>query len=294
MSNLYAAASKIRTKYFGNTINLCSIINAKSGDCSEDCSFCAQSSHYSCGVEEYALVSGEKIKEAATEAESWGSHIGVVTSGGCLDADTEFDKIVKEVSVLAAEGRRIDASIGFLDKEKAEKLKEVGLHTINHNLEACESYFPKIVSTHTYKERVTTIQNAKNAGLKACCGGILGLGESLEQRAELLFELADLDVDTIPLNFLNPIPGTPLANVKKISALDCLRVISLARFILPKKDIKICGGRTTNLGDLQSLIFLAGASGVMIGNYLTTVNRSPEQDLKMIKDLGFTIKSCSH
>jgi len=179
-----------------------------------------------------------------------------------------------------------------LTEELAEALAGAGCVTYHHNLETARSFFPEICNTHDYEEDVKTVRVAKAAGMKVCCGGIFGLGESLAQRVELAATLRELDVDSIPLNFLNPIAGTPLENHKSISAMDCARAITMFRYFLPKKPISICGGRESNLRELQSWIFMAGASGTMIGNYLTTSGRNRELDLQMFKDIEVTTRGC--
>jgi biotin synthase len=180
------------------------------------------------------------------------------------------------------------ASLGVLSKDQLSCLREAGLKRYHHNLETAESYFPTICSTHTFQERVQTIRSAQKEGFEICAGGIFGLGETPEQRIELAFTLRDLDVDSIPLNFLNPVPGTPAEHCSPLPPLDILKIISLFRFVLPEKDIRVCGGREVCLRTLQPLLYLAGANGTMVGNYLTTGGRNPEIDLQEMHDLGFT------
>lgn len=286
---LVFAANKIREHYKNNKINFCSIINAKSGACSQDCKFCAQSSYNNTNIDTYKLVNLDILKNAFIAAKNMGAGcFGIVTSGNEL-SNNEIDVInifLKEVTIFKT---RISLSAGEIDELSLKKLKESGLKRYHHNIETAESFFPNICTTHSFADRIATVKKVKKAGLEICCGGIFGLGETPLQRLEFAFTLKDLDVDSVPLNFLNPIAGTPMENQKKLSCFEILRIISIFRFILPSKDISVCGGREINLGDLQSWIFNAGANGMMIGGYLTTQGRPIEQDLKMIQDLGLTI-----
>ncbi|MEK7828512.1 MAG: biotin synthase BioB, partial [Deltaproteobacteria bacterium] len=272
----------------GDEVNLCSIINAKSGLCPEDCSFCSQSAHYDTEVKTYPMVEPRKIVETAKTASQTGAReFSIVTSGTSLSKDNDvavLAETLKEMKNDVAMERC--ASLGIMDAETLQKLKDAGLESYHHNLETARSFFPNICTTHDYEEDVNTVRTAKRLGLYTCCGGVFGLGESREQRVELAITLRGLDVDSIPINFLNPRPGTPLENADNLTPIECLRIISLFRFMLPTKDIVICGGREVNLRDMQCLIFAAGANGMMIGNYLTTTGRPPEKDLQMVRDLG--------
>jgi biotin synthase len=289
-----AGAHHLKELAYGDTAQLCSIINAKSGRCMENCSFCAQSAHHQSSPPVYPLKSREEIIEGARIAQEEGSHCyGIVTSGTQPTFGDEFDTVLSSITEIRD---RFDvepsASLGLLTEELAEALAGAGCVTYHHNLETARSFFPGICNTHDYEEDVKTVKVAKAAGMKVCCGGIFGLGESHAQRVELAATLRELDVDSIPLNFLNPIAGTPLENHKSISAMDCARAITMFRYFLPKKPISICGGRETNLRELQSWIFMAGASGTMIGNYLTTTGRNREIDLQMFKDIEVTTRGC--
>jgi len=293
-SQFMAGAHYIKEHFHGNRIELCSIVNAKSGRCAENCSFCAQSSHYQTNAPVYALKTCDEILAGAVQAEKEGNHcFGIVTSGTSVSAGEEFNTILEAITRIGHE-TTIDpsASLGILSPEKAKALADAGCITYHHNLETAGSFFPEICTTHAYEEDVATVRTAKAAGMQVCCGGIFGLGESLEQRIEMGLTLRELDVDSVPLNFLNPIPGTPLANNNLLSPMDCLRIITLYRFLLPAKRITVCGGRDKNLRDFQSAIFMAGASGTMVGNYLTTVGRDQADDLQMIKDAEVVIDAC--
>ena len=286
LSLLFAGAHKIKEKYFGKKIDLCSIINAKSGRCAENCSFCAQSAHSKTDAPVYPIVSHKEIIEGARQAVDEGSHCyGIVTSGTRVNKGEEFNRILDALKEIR-ETMDIEpsASLGILDRERAEELFKAGCVTYHHNLETARSFFPGICTTHDYEEDIQTVIYAKEAGMKVCCGGIFGLGESIEQRTELARAISDLNVDSIPINFLRPIEGTPLENADFLNPMDCLRIIALFRYLNPDKQISICGGREHNLRDFQSWIFMAGASGTMIGNYLTTKGRKQEDDLLMFKD----------
>jgi len=286
--DLFVAASRVKERFVGNSIHLCSIINAKSGRCAEDCAFCAQSVHHDTDAPIYPLVGETGILAAAREAEKMGSCcFGIVTSGTAIRDGSELGRIRAALrSIRETTGISPSCSLGIIDLETAEALRQAGAVTYHHNLETARSFFPSICTTHDYEEDVATVRNAKQAGLKVCCGGIFGLGESMEQRIELALTLRELDVDSVPINFLNPIPGTRLAEADFLTPMECLRIIALYRLLLPGKRISVCGGRERNLRDLQSWIFFAGASGTMVGNYLTTSGRDLEQDRRMFADLG--------
>lgn len=290
---LFVAANMVKEHYLGKRVRLCSIINAKSGRCAEDCAFCAQSAHHRTDAPVHPLVDEARIVEAARSAELAGSGcFGIVTSGTAIRGGGELERICAALGTIRDQlDISPSCSLGLLDLETARRLKEAGTVTYHHNLETARSFFPNICTTHDYEEDVATVRNAKGAGLRVCCGGIFGMGETVGQRIELAFTLQELDVDSVPLNFLNPIPGTRLAEADFITPMECLRTIALFRLILPTKNISICGGRERNLRDLQSWMFLAGASGTMIGNYLTTSGRDEAQDRQMLKDLDLDIEA---
>ena len=294
LPQLFAEASRIREHFKGNSASLCSIINAKSGRCPENCAFCAQSSAHTTNAQVYPLVDEDEIVNCARSAERNGARCyGIITSGTGIQPGAELEKICRALRRIKAE-TAIDpsCSLGILDLNTALLLKEAGMATYHHNLETSRSFFPSICTTHDYEDDVETIRAVKQAGLKVCCGGIFGLGEGFSHRVEMAETLRELDVDTVPINFLNPVEGTPLADAAFLTPMECLRIIALFRFMLPAKDLTVCGGREKNLRELQSWIFLAGASGMMTGNYLTTPGRAPEQDRQMLADLGLTIGVC--
>ncbi|MEJ2492335.1 MAG: biotin synthase BioB [Desulfuromonadales bacterium] len=289
-----AGAHVLREKSFADQVQFCSIINAKSGMCGENCAFCAQSAHHGTAPPVYPLKSLDEILAGAEQAEREGSHCyGIVTSGSRPEPGAEFDTILKAIGMIRERfAVEPSASLGILSPECAQALADAGCATYHHNLETARSFFPNICTTHDYDDDVKTVERAKAVGMKVCCGGIFGLGEDLTQRVELLETLRELDVDSVPLNFLNPIDGTPLAGHCSLTPMDCLRTITLSRYLLPNKPISICGGREPNLRELQSWMFMAGASGTMVGNYLTTTGRDREVDMQMFADLEMTPRGC--
>lgn len=284
---LMAAASDIRFHFRGRTVSLCSIINAKSGRCGEDCKFCAQSAHYRTDIEVYPLLRADEILRAASAAKHRGvSSFGIVTSGSRISSKTEWGEILKAIEGISRIGIKPCASLGLIEEEEARRLKTAGLYRYHHNLETAPSYFKNICTTHEYEEDVRTVRIAQEAGLSTCAGGIIGMGEGIAERVELALLLRDLGVDGVPVNILNPIPGTPLAHVAGLHPLEILLTVAVFRFILPDRDIRICGGKEKNLRQLIPLGMVAGASSLMTGNYLTTSGREPRLDIEMINDLG--------
>ena len=286
LTGLFAGAEHIRTHFFGSSIHLCTIQNAKSGRCSEDCRYCAQSAHFDTDVPTYPLLAHEKMVEGGLRASRSPIHrYSLVTSGRRLPKQ-EIPRIAKAMGDLKNGNVKLCASLGILDEEDLLELKQNGMTRYHHNLETCAELFPSICTTHTFEERVATLRAAKAVGLQVCSGGIFGLGENLEQALDLALTLRDIDVDAVPMNFLIPIPGTPLEQARPLTPLACLRRIALYRFALPDKEIIICGGRVANLKELHPMIFMAGAGGIMTGNYLTRKGRTLEQDLELLEDLG--------
>ncbi len=287
--DLLACANRIREHFKGNKVHLCSIVNVKAGACSENCKFCAQSAAYQTEAPRYGLVEAEPVMTAADEAQANGvTALGLVAAWRGLEEGPALDTICNRLEELKAAGKaRPDASLGIIKKQAvADRLKASGLECYNHNLESSRRFFPNVCTTHTYEERVETIQHLKNAGIKICSGGILGMGEGREDRVDLAFSLKELGAHIVPINILNPIKGTPFGDNEPLPPLEVLKTIAVFRFILPRQEIMIAGGRTVNLRDAQSMIFAAGASALMVGNYLTTLNQPVEKDLQMLKDLG--------
>jgi len=286
---LLALANKIKNKYQGKKVILCGIINAKAGKCSENCSFCAQSSHHQTKTDTYTLKPEPELVKAAVKAKADGAGcFSLVTSGKKAPEGEEFDDLKESVIKITENGGlNRCASLGLLTKEQAVELKASGLNKYHHNLETAESFFPNMCSTHTYKERVETIKNVQSAGLDVCCGGIFGIGENEEQRVELALAIRDLDIASIPLNILNPIAGTKIYNNSEtLTPLEILKLIAMFRFVNPTKIIGLFGGREINLRSLQPLAFASGCNSILIGNYLTVDGRESAEDIQMIKDLG--------
>ncbi|KPJ58311.1 MAG: biotin synthase [Deltaproteobacteria bacterium DG_8] len=287
---LLAHATMLRNHFKGTRIDLCAVVNAKSGRCPEDCIFCAQSAYYKTDIQTYPLLDTNEIIKVAKVAKDNGvNRFGIVTSGKGITSTKELDKICESIREISQTSDLIPcASLGILSSEQSRCLRDAGLKRYHHNLETAESHFPEVCSTHSFDERIRTVVMAKKEGFEICSGGIFGLGETIEQRIELAFTLRDLDVDSVPLNFLNPIAGTPTEKNPLLPPLEILKTIALFRFILPEKDVRVCGGREISLRTLQPLMYLAGANGTMVGNYLTTSGRDPRIDLQEIMDLGFT------
>ncbi|MEY2407395.1 MAG: biotin synthase [Verrucomicrobiota bacterium] len=287
--DLLSWANRIREHFKGNKIHLCSIVNAKAGGCSENCSFCAQSSFHQTGSPRYGFIDPEPVSEAADEALRHNvTAVGLVAAWKGLNEGPMLDEVCERIRELKAGGKaRPDASLGIIKNPAvATRLKEAGLECYGHNLESSRRFFPQHCTTHSYEDRVETLRHLKNAGLKICSGGIIGMGETREDRCELAFALRAIGAHVVPINILNPIPGTPFADNPAVPPLEILQTIACFRFILPRQEIMVAGGRTVNLRDLQSLIFMAGASALMVGNYLTTLNQPVEKDLQMLRDLG--------
>jgi len=284
---LLRAADRIRRRFRGRTVHLCSIAAAKVGRCGEDCRWCAQSAHWATGIEPRGLTSADELAQAAEAAAQHGAtNFGLVTSGGRL-ADAEFRDLLASARTIRERTRLgLCASLGDLSPERARQLLDAGFRRYNHNLETSARHFPRVCTTHTYDDRVRSARAAADAGLELCCGGLFGIGETDEDRVDLAMALRQIGAHVVPLNFLHPIPGTPLADAVPLPPLKILSIVAMFRLMLPDRPIKLAGGRQQNLRDLQSLIFLAGADGCIIGNLLTTTGRPPEHDLAMIRDLG--------
>ncbi len=287
--DLLSWANRIREHYKGNKIHLCSIINAKAGACSENCSFCSQSAAYQTDSPRYGFVDPEPVQDAMSEAkENDVTAVGLVAAWRGLKEGPMLDEVCDRIREMKENGKsRPDASLGLIESQAvADRLKEAGLSCYGHNLESSRRFFPEHCTTHSFEDRLKTIQFLKNAGINICSGGIIGMGEEREDRIDLALEIRAIDANVVPVNILNPIPGTPLENQEQLPPMEILKTIALFRFILPQKEVMIAGGRTVNLRDMQSMVFTAGASALMVGNYLTTLNQPVEKDLQMLKDLG--------
>jgi biotin synthase len=287
--DLMSWANRIRERFKGNKIHLCSIVNAKAGACSENCRFCAQSAAYQTDSPRYGFIEPEPVLEAAEEAQRNGvTAVGLVAAWRGLKEGPMLDEVCDRISELARSGKaRADASLGIIESQRvADRLKEAGLECYGHNLESSRRFFPTHCTSHTYEDRVRTIGYLKQAGIGICSGGIIGMGETRQDRCELAFALREIDANVVPINILNPIKGTPFESLPQLPPLEILQTIACFRFILPRQEIMIAGGRAVNLRDAQSMVFMAGASALMVGNYLTTLNQPVEKDLQMLKDLG--------
>ncbi len=292
LEDLMYHANAIRERHRGHTVSLCAIANARSGLCSEDCAFCAQSARWDTGVATYPLRAADDMAEAASRAGAAGADaFGIVTSGRAPD-DSEFRGLL-ECAVESRERSGIDIhmSAGLLTGERLRELGGAGVTEVNHNLETSERFYPQVCSTHSWSDRARCVETALAEGISVCCGGIFGLGETWEDRIDLALALRSLGVKRVPVNFLSPIPGTPLAGRQPLNAREALRIIAILRFLLPDAEIKTCGGRELVLGARQSEMFRAGASGTMIGDYLTMKGRAAEEDLAMIEALGLKTKA---
>ena len=289
LKELLKAANEIREKFCGNFFNLCTILNAKSGRCSENCRYCAQSAHFKTNADVYPLVSKEVALEAAKEVEVEGAHrFSLVTSGrGLQGKEEELDKL-QDIYRYLKENTDLDlcASHGICSKEALQKLKDAGVKTYHHNLESSRRFYPTICTSHTFDDRVNTVKYAHEVGLQVCSGGIFGLGETEEDRIDMAFDLRELGVHSVPINILTPIPGTPLENNKEIDPKELLKDIAIYRFILPKVSIRYAGGRV-KLGEYAKLGLEGGVNSALTGNFLTTTGNTIESDKKMIKELGY-------
>lgn len=285
---LLAMADKIRQKFSGDAVDLCAIINARSGSCPEDCKFCAQSAHYKTCTKTYGFLPEDEVVAAARKVKAAGAaRFDIVTAGRDQHNPKDFDEIVHLIRRIRQEvGIEVCCSLGFLTPEQAKRLHDAGLSRLHCNIETAPSYFDQVCTTHTIEEKVQNVATAQAAGIRVCCGGIIGLGETLDQRVEMAFQLKKMGIDAIPLNVLNPVPGTPFEHNARLSPMEILRSFAMFRFVLPKAQIRTAGGRQVNLRSLQSLALAGGMNGVMIGNYLTTKGTDPADDITMLHDLG--------
>ena len=286
IKEIFSLANKARIDGIGTEIELCGIINAKSGVCSEDCKFCAQSGHYSTEVDVYSLKNKRDITDAARKSKTEGaSRFGIVTSGNRL-TDNDLNIVCEAIREMVEEiGILPCASLGALNESDFIRLKNAGLTRYHHNIETSERFYSNIVSTHDYSERVNTVRMAKKVGMEVCSGGIFGLGETTEDRIDMAFLLKELEVDSVPLNFLVPIKGTPLEKAEQISVEEAIKIIALFRLVLKDKTIKVAAGRETVLKGCEQDMYKAGANGMMIGGYLTVKGHSLREDQLLIEGI---------
>ncbi len=286
LAELIVKANKIRQQFAKGGVELCNILNAKSGRCSEDCKFCAQSGRHKTKAAAYPLKSKAEMLEAARQAKKIGAErFDIVTSGDKL-SEKDFCEIVEAIREITENIKiKMCASLGSMDDREFSLLKAAGLTRYHHNIETLQRFFPKIVSTHTFEDRLKTIKAAKRAGLEVCSGGIIGMGETMDDRVQMALILKELKVDSVPLNILVPIAGTPLGKKTALSPEEAIRTIAIFRIILKDKIIKIAAGRESVLKDFQALGFMAGANGMLIGGYLTIRGRSVDDDLKLVEQV---------
>lgn len=286
LQELVFRANEVRKKYIGNKLELCNILNARSGLCPEDCKFCAQSARHHADIPTYPLKGKSEIVEAARKAKDIGAEkFGIVTSGNRL-TNRELNAVAQAISEIKDKiGIVVCASLGAMEKSQLQLLKEAGLLRYHHNIETSRRFYPHIVSTHTFDERVNTINSAKQVGLEVCSGGIIGMGETWQDRIDMAYTLKDLDIDSIPLNILIPVMGTPLESTAPVPPDDAIRTICIFRIILKDKIIKIAAGREATLKDSQLTAFIAGANGMLIGGYLTVKGASLDADYALIEEI---------
>jgi biotin synthase len=284
-----AHCSNIITRRFnGDVVDVETLINAKSGACPEDCSFCAQSSWYNSDINKYPLLPQETILEQAQKAKESGANSFCLVCAYRSPPEKEFEQICKTIIEIKKKVKvDVNVSLGFMTHEKARRLKSLGVKRYNHNLETSESYFSQICKTHDFYDRVNTAKIVKEEGLELCCGGIIGMGETSRQRLELAFSIKSLQPDEVPINILIARRGTPLENLNPLDPMDAIKTIAVWRFIMPKTILKIAGGREIHLKDKERIALKAGANGIITGGYLTTGGNKSERDIAMIKEIGF-------
>lgn len=278
----------VSSLYVKDTIEFCSIVNARNGKCSQNCKYCAQSSHYRTNIETYPLIETDKVIKAAEEAKSNHADRFAVVTSGKTPAEEDFDKVLSMIRALnSVDGIKSCASIGILNEEQAKQLAAAGLKRFHHNINTCRSYYPEVCTTHRWEDRFNTCKLVKKYGMELCCGVILGMGESVEQRIEMAMELAEIQPDSIPINILMPIPDTPFENYHdKIDEENILRTLAVFKITNPNSVLRFCGGRMRLSEENQKLALTTCVEGILIGNYLTTVGKNPSEDIKTIKALG--------
>ncbi len=293
LKELCETANEIREHFCSNSFDICTIINGKSGRCSENCRFCAQSAHNHTGADEYPLLSTKEILTQAKLNDDKGVlRYSIVTSGKRL-SDDEVDKMCETIRMIKAQtGISVCVSFGLLNEEQYGKLKEAGVSRVHNNLETSRRNFPNICTTHTFDDKVAAIRAAQSVGFTVCSGGIMGLGETVEDRIDMAFTLCELGIKSVPVNMLNPIPGTPFAQNKKLTADDMCRIVAVYRFILPDASIRLAGGRGL-LPDKGRSCFLSGANAAISGDMLTTAGITVETDMQLLKELEYEVRYCN-
>jgi biotin synthase len=296
IDSLLETAEAVRHHHKGNLVNTCGITNAKSGRCPEKCNFCSQSAHFKTAAPTFSTKGTDEIVAEARQAFKSGvREFSIVMAGRAITARKDLDTLKDAFSRIREEtGMQTCASLGLMNREDLAELRAAGMQSMHHNLETARSFHDQIVESHTYNEEVETLKAAKELGMYVCSGGIFGMGETWEHRIEMALELRDLDVDSVPINFLNARPGTPLEGLDELNPIDCLKIIALYRLVLPTKDILVCGGREGNLLGEQRNMFKAGANGMMLGNYLTTEGNALTADHRLLAELGMVVRPPPH
>jgi biotin synthase len=291
--DLLAATYRVRHRYFGNTVQLYFLMNAKSGLCPEDCGYCSQSKVSEAEIPRYNLLNTQRLLDGARLAHERGSKTYCIVISARAPNEREISAITEIVPRIKAEfGLNVCACLGLLTADHARRLKACGVDKVNHNLNTSERFYPEICTTHTYRDRLDTLRNVRQAGLQLCSGGIIGMGESDTDVVEMAFALRELNVESIPLNFLNPIDGTPLAGSHNLNPRYCLKALCMIRLVNPTSELRIAGGREMHLGSLQAMGLYA-ANSIFVGDYLTTKGQSPDADYRMIEEMGFVITRAS-
>lgn len=285
------AAYQVRHHYWKNRVRLHFLLNAQSGLCPEDCNYCSQSKISSAEIEKYPLIAKERIVQAAERAANLNAGTFCMAISGRSPSESVFNNVLDAFkAVKEKHDLKICACLGLLDESQTQRLAEIGVDRVNHNLNTSENHHENICSTHTFRDRVATIKNVQKAGITTCSGGILGMNESDDDIIDLAYSLRDLDVTSVPINFLIPIAGTPLSKINQLNPRRCLRILNLFRFILPKQEIRIAGGREVHLRSLQ-VMGLYPANSIFVGDYLTTIGQAANSDLAMINDAGFVLEN---
>lgn len=279
---------ELSSQFMNDKIEFCSLVNARNGKCSQNCKYCAQSSHYRTNIETYPLIEPDKVLKAAQEAKEYGANRFAIVTSGKTPEEENFDKIIELIKEInKVDGLKSCASIGILNEETAKLLSEAGLKRFHHNINTCESYYPEVCTTHTWQDRLNTCKLVKKYGMELCCGVILGMGESVEQRVEMAMELAEIQPDSIPINILMPIPETPFENYfDKIDEENILRTLAIFKIANPESILRFCGGRLRLSEENQERALRTCVEGILTGNYLTTTGKSPQQDIETVKKLG--------
>ena len=291
LQDLCSYADEIRKHFCGNTFDMCTIINGKSGRCSENCKYCAQSAHYCTKIEEYPLLDSDTIVEQAHYNDDRGVlRYSIVTSGKALN-DAEIENVCQSIRRIKEETNvKVCVSFGLLNAKQFEKIKQAGVERVHNNLETSRNNFPNVCTTHTFDDKIKAIKSAQSVGLNVCSGGIMGLGETMEDRIDLALSVRELGIKSIPINLLNPIPNTPYENNPILTNDEMCRIVAILRFINPKSFIRLAGGRGL-LEDFGKRCFQSGANAVISGDMLTTTNgMTIEKDMQMVKSLGYEVK----